>query len=41
MSQFPQLGVKFMPPALEAQRFNHWITREVLLIQLLTFWIWS
>ena len=27
---FPQPGIEHMPPALGAQRFNHWITREIL-----------
>ena len=28
----PQLGIKHMPPALEAQSLNHWMTREALFL---------
>ena len=32
----PQPGTKLMPPALGAQSLNHWATREVPIIHLLT-----
>ena len=32
----PQPGTKLMPPALGAQSLNHWATREVPRIHLLT-----
>ena len=35
-SQFPQLGIKVMPPAEGAWNSNHWTTREVLRSPLLS-----